>query len=270
MTQIRKEEDGGGKLRVLDLFSGIGGLALGLERTGGFVPAAFCEIEPYCRQVLARHWPEVPQYDDVRTLTADRLRADGVTVDAICGGFPCQDISWAGFGGGLSGSRSGLWFEYARLVGELRPDLVIVENVAALLARGIDVVCGTLAAFGYDAEWSPVSGCSVGLPHPRQRMFLVAYPNGVDGRQRVRYPTPRPDWALQEVDRFTRTRARSRARLANPSSLYRGADGVPFGMERNRAIGNAVSPDVGEFVGHKSLAILAAHASARTFPLAAE
>jgi hypothetical protein len=97
------------KLRVLDLFSGIGGFSLGLERTGGFETVAFCEIEPFPRRVLAKHWPKVPCYHDVRELTAARLAADGISVDVICGGFPCQDISLAGAGKGLAGDRSGLW-----------------------------------------------------------------------------------------------------------------------------------------------------------------
>ena len=112
------------KLRVLDLFSGIGGFSLGLDRTGGFETVAFCEIESFPRRVLAKHWPEVPCYDDVRTLTAARLAADGITVDAICGGFPCQDISNAGLRAGIEGERSGLWSEYARLIGEIRPRYV--------------------------------------------------------------------------------------------------------------------------------------------------
>ena len=132
-------------MRVLDLFSGLGAFSLGLERSGGFETAAFCEIEPYCRRVLARHWPEVPCYDDVKTLTARRLAADGISVDAICGGFPCQDISYAGSGDGLAGDRSGLWFEFARLIGEVGPQVVVVENVAALLDRGMGVVIGTLS-----------------------------------------------------------------------------------------------------------------------------
>ena len=121
-------------MNVLDLFSGIGGLALGLERAGMHA-AAFCEAEPYCREVLRRRFPGAPCYDDVRTLTADRLRADGVSVNAIAGGFPCQDISYAGFGAGLAGERSGLFYEYARLIGELGPDIAVVENVSALLDR---------------------------------------------------------------------------------------------------------------------------------------
>ena len=164
------------KLRVLDLFSGIGGFSLGLERTGGFETVAFCEIEPFPRKVLAKHWPEVPIYDDVRTLGAERLAADGIAVDVICGGFPCQDISTAGKGAGLAGERSGLWSEIARLVGELRPSYVIVENVSALLGRGLGTVLGDLAEIGYDAEWHCIPASHVGAPHRRDRIWIIAYP----------------------------------------------------------------------------------------------
>jgi len=246
------------KLRVLDLFSGIGGFSLGLERTGGFETVAFCEIEPFCRCVLEKHWPGVRQYDDVRSLTARSLSVDGIAVDVICGGFPCQDISYAGPGAGLSGERSGLWFEYARLIGELAPQYVIVENVAALLGRGMDAVLGTLSDLGYDAEWGRVSACSVGLPHMRRRMFIVAYPNGQHGRQGIWDSLARSYGQVQSLDSLESARARSRARLANPSALYRGAYGLPFGMERNHAIGNAVAPDVIEPIGHAILASIAA------------
>jgi DNA (cytosine-5)-methyltransferase 1 len=141
------------KLRVLDLFSGIGGFSIGLERTGGFETVAFCEIEPFPRRVLAKHWPGVPCYHDVRELTAERLAADGIGVDAICGGFPCQDISLAGKGAGMDGERSGLWSEYARLIGELRPRYVIVENVAALLGRG-KVSRGAMAEIDPATDWT--------------------------------------------------------------------------------------------------------------------
>ena len=174
------------KLRVLDLFSGIGGFSLGLERTGGFETVAFCEIEPFCRKVLAKHWPDVRQYDDVRTLSADTLRGDGISVDVICGGFPCQDISVAGRNAGIDGERSGLWVEYARLIGELRPKFVIVENVSALLGRGIDRVLGDLAALGFDAEWHCIPAGAVGAPHIRDRVWIVAYSDSDDvGRQQV-------------------------------------------------------------------------------------
>jgi len=161
--------------RLLDLFSGIGGFSLGLERSGGFKTVAFCEVEPFCQKILTKHWPEVPIYGDVRELNADRLAADGIGIDAICGGFPCQDISTAGKGAGIEGERSGLWSEYARLIGELRPRYVFVENVAALLSRGLDRVLGDLAALGYDAEWHCIPASAVGAPHRRDRIWIVAY-----------------------------------------------------------------------------------------------
>ena len=163
--------------RLLDLFSGIGGFSLGLERSGGFKTVAFCEIEPFCQKVLNKHWPEVPIYGDIRELNADRLSSDGITVDAICGGFPCQDISTAGKGAGIEGERSGLWSEYARLIGELRPRYVFVENVAALLSRGLGRVLGDLATLGYDAEWHCIPASAVGAPHRRDRIWIMAYPS---------------------------------------------------------------------------------------------
>jgi DNA (cytosine-5)-methyltransferase 1 len=168
---------GNAPLRVLSLFAGIGGFDLGLERTGGFKTVAFCEIEPFAVRVLNKHWPEVPVYGDVRELTAERLRADGVAVDCIVGGFPCQDISSAGAGAGIEGERSGLWSEFARLIGELRPRHVIVENVAALLGRGLDKVLGDLAALGYDAEWHCIPASAVGALHRRDRIWILAHPD---------------------------------------------------------------------------------------------
>lgn len=235
-------------MNVLDLFSGIGGLALGLERAG-MRTAAFCEFASYPRSVLRRHWPDVPCYDDVRTLSAARLQRDGISIDAIAGGFPCQDISYAGYGAGLEGARSGLWFEYARLIGELGPEIVVVENVSALLDRGMAAVLGTLSDLGYNAIWDTVTACAVGLPHMRRRVFIVAYANRLNGWTRFRDCFAREYRSIQTIDRFESARARQRARLANPSELYRGADGLPFGMERNRGVGNAVAPDVAETIG---------------------
>jgi DNA (cytosine-5)-methyltransferase 1 len=164
--------------RVLSLFAGIGGFDLGLERTGGFKTVAFCEIDKKAQAVLRKHWPEVPIYEDVRSLTAEALRTDGIAVDVICGGFPCQDISTAGAGVGIEGARSGLWSEIARLTSELRPRYVIVENVSALLSRGLDRVLGDLAAIGYDAEWHCIPAYAVGAHHIRDRIWIIAYPDG--------------------------------------------------------------------------------------------
>ncbi len=116
-------------LKVLDLFSGIGGFSLGLERTGGFETVAFCEIDKKARLVLKKHWPDVPIFEDVSALTGDQINEK---IDIIVGGFPCQDISVAGKGAGLAGARSGLWFEFHRLIKEIRPSYVIAENVSAL------------------------------------------------------------------------------------------------------------------------------------------
>ena len=160
-------------MRVLDLFSGIGGFSLGLERAG-MTTAMFCEIEPFCRRVLAKHWPGVPIHDDVRTMGAELLARHGVAVDLVCGGFPCQDLSVAGKGAGLTGSRSGLWFEYLRVIEETRPRWVVIENVPALRSRGLDIVLGGLAALGYDAEWHCIPAAAVGAPHRRDRVWIVA------------------------------------------------------------------------------------------------
>lgn len=167
-------------MRVLDLFAGIGGFTLGLERAG-LETVAFCEIDPYAQKVLRKNWPEVPIYDDVRTITADRLAADGIGVDVITGGFPCQDISTAGRQAGIEGERSGLWSECARLLGEFRPRYAIFENVTNLLNgdRGdwFKRVLGDISALGYDAEWHCIPASAIGAHHHRDRVWIIAYPN---------------------------------------------------------------------------------------------
>lgn len=164
-------------LNVLDLFSGIGGFSLGLERTGGFKTVAFCEIEEFPRRVLQKHWPEVPCYQDVRELTAERLAADGIAVDCITAGFPCQGISIAGKGLGLSDPRSGLWGDTFRLIGELEPRFALLENSPMLLSRGLADILGDLAEIGYDAEWHCIPAGNIGAPHERDRIWIAAYPN---------------------------------------------------------------------------------------------
>ena len=154
------------------LFAGIGGFDLGLERAG-MVCKWQVEIDDYATRVLEKHWPAVRRWNDVRTFPPEGVW----NVDVICGGFPCQDISVAGKGAGLAGARSGLWYEFARIVGELRPRYVIVENVAALLTRGMDAVLGTLSTLGYDAEWHVIPASAVGAPHRRERVWIVAYAN---------------------------------------------------------------------------------------------
>ena len=162
-----------GKLKVLDLFSGIGGMSLGLERTGGFTTAGFCELKPHARAVLAKNFPGVPCHDDVTTYEFREGEADVITA-----GFPCQDISFAGLGAGLAGARSGLYREVVRALRLVRPGWALLENVAALLSRGLGTVLGDLAAVGYDAEWHCIPASAVGAPHRRDRVWIVAHARG--------------------------------------------------------------------------------------------
>jgi DNA (cytosine-5)-methyltransferase 1 len=161
-------------MRVLDLFSGIGGFSLGMERAG-MATVAFCEKEEFPRQVLAKHWPGIPIYKDIRELTGEQLEKEVGPIDLICGGFPCQDISNAGLGAGLSGQQSGLWFEFARLIKEVGPRWVIIENVAALRSKGLVVVLQNLWSLGYDAEWHCIPASAIGAPHQRDRIWIVAH-----------------------------------------------------------------------------------------------
>jgi DNA (cytosine-5)-methyltransferase 1 len=162
---------GHGKLRVLSLFAGIGGFDLGLERTGGFETVAVAELDAYASLILALRFPDAPNVGDVTT-------AEYPDADVICAGFPCQDISYAGAGAGLAGARSGLFWEVVRAVRVVRPEYVILENVAALLGRGLDVVLRALAEIGYDAEWHCIPASAVGAPHRRDRIWIIAHARG--------------------------------------------------------------------------------------------
>jgi len=168
-------------MNILDLFSGIGGFSLGLERAG-MKTVAFCEVDKKCQQVLKKHWPGVPIFDDVSTLKGEDIEE---TVDVICGGFPCQDISLAGKGAGLEGKRSGLWSEFKRLIEEIKPKYAIIENVSALRGRGLDQVLREISEIGYDAEWHCITAASVGAPHRRDRIWILAYPHNkrLEGRE---------------------------------------------------------------------------------------
>ena len=159
------------KLRVLDLFSGIGGFSLGLERTGGFETAAFCEYEEFPRKVLAKHWPNVPCFPDVRELKGSDI--DG-PIDVICGGYPCQPFSTAGQRRGKEDDRH-LWPEFSRLVAELRPTWIIGENVAGHISMGLDDVLSDLEGQGYSCRTFVIPACAVDAPHRRDRVWIVAH-----------------------------------------------------------------------------------------------
>lgn len=171
-------------LNNLDLFSGIGGITLGLEWTNHFQTVVFCENDLSCHKVLNKHWPNIPIYKDVKELTLENLKKDKIPkIDIITGGFPCQDISIAGKGKGIKASRSGLWSEMCRLIDEIRPQYAIMENVSALLFRGLECVLSDLAKIGYDAEWHCIPASTIGAPHQRDRIWIITYPNNVRNRQ---------------------------------------------------------------------------------------
>ena len=228
---------------VLDLFSGIGGLSLGLH-WAGMRTAGFCEPDPFCRRVLARHWPGVPIYPDIRELSAERLRHDRIRPDLICGGFPCQDASLAGRGAGIEGARTGLWAEMARLVAECRPRWVLAENVPGLRSRGADRVLADLAALGY-ACWPLVVGAvHAGAPHRRRRVWLLAHRVAADaGRARLE--------VRQRLAARTPPRLPTERRGGWPAEpgLCRVDDGFPGRVDRVRALGNAAVPAVAAMIG---------------------
>lgn len=188
------------------LFAGIGGFDLGFERAG-MVCKWQVEIDDYATKVLEKHWPRVHRERDIRQCGSRNLER----VDVICGGFPCQDISYAGLGAGLDGERSGLFFEAIRVVRQLQPKVVVLENVAALLTRGLDRVLGTLAEIGFDAEWHCIPAASVGAPHIRDRVFILAYAKHgrLSKRRRIAVSTAIDD--AGGVSRDDRTRCRVEA-----------------------------------------------------------
>lgn len=298
------------------LFSGIGGIDLGLERAG-MQCAWQVEIDEYASKVLQKHWPNVARFRDIRTVG----RVDLEAVDLIAGGFPCQDISGAGKRAGITGERSGLWSEFYRIICELRPRYVLVENVAALLypikrkrnGRVVSIehapigrVLGDLASCGYDAEWQILSAAAFGAPHIRERVFIIAYParNGCEGREYQpltrkytcspiagtdgnrqqmadtdgarcqefntahlstsqghatwRKIAPGVENATSRRERlyiFPRTQKGTQPILEQSSwwttepELGRVANGVPARMDRLTGLGNAVVPQLAEFVG---------------------
>ncbi len=163
------------KLKHLDLFSGIGGFSLGLEATGGFETKAFCDIEKYPRQVLQKHWPHVKQYEDIKELNYERLKADGIdSIDIITGGYPCQPFSIAGRQKGEQDPRH-LWPEYFRLVKELRPTWVIGENVSGHIKLGLDTVIEDLESEDYSVRPFSISASSIGANHQRERIWILAH-----------------------------------------------------------------------------------------------
>lgn len=172
-------------LTMLDTFAGIGGFSYAASKlVGNIKTTQFIEIDPFCQKILKKHFPNTPIHDDIRTFTARPFQ-----YDVVCGGFPCQDISVAGRREGITEeSRSGLFYELMRVIRMVRPKFIVLENVAAILNNGLDIVLGELSEAGYDAEWSIISASSLGACHRRSRWWLVAYPNN-DGQQGREFET---------------------------------------------------------------------------------
>ena len=276
-------------LTMLDTFAGIGGFSYAATKlVGGYRTTQFIEIDPFCQKILKKHFPFTPIHDDIRTFTAIPGQ-----YDVICGGFPCQSISVAGNRAGITEeSRSGIFYELMRVIRMVRPRFVVLENVAAILTNGLDIVLGELSQAGYDAEWSVISASSLGACHRRSRWWCVAYTNdygsptssisGLDDQtnndtsqrtnqvsqssrsiessnsrvvQSFTKPSDSNSKGLQREDFSKMEReiwSQSDSRRLNPDwrsyvskpILRRGDDGLSYRVDRTKALGNSVVPQV--------------------------
>jgi DNA (cytosine-5)-methyltransferase 1 len=244
-------------VKVLDLFSGIGGFSLGLERAG-METMAFCEFDGEARKVLKKNWPHVFCFNDVKTLSRELLYVFGYDrPDVICGGFPCQDVSAANrTGAGLAGERSGLFYQVARLAREYiaageRVPYIVLENVSNLRARGLDEVLRELTALGYVCEWHCIPASYVGAWHRRDRIWILAYANGEHAQGRPPEPILRQSHLSLEP---ARRAPRWTGRPDLPASRFcRSLDDVPGGAHRLIRLGNAVVPVIPEIIGRAIL-----------------
>ena len=275
---------------MLDTFAGIGGFSYAADKlVGGFKTTQFIEINPFCQKILNKHWPNIPIHNDINTFTA------GIgQFDCITGGFPCQDISVAGRQEGITEeSRSGLFYSLMRVIRMVRPRFVVLENVAAILNNGLDIVLGELSQAGYDAEWAVISASSLGACHRRSRWWCVAYTNDYGSSSssfdEIDDETDSSSQERQnEISEFTGSSKSSDSRIVrsfkrnitnsnskrlqrqilrkmergiwtaehtrrlNPNwrqyvskpILPRGSDGLSFRVDRTKALGNSVVPQV--------------------------
>lgn len=227
-----------GAIPVLDLFSGIGGFSLGLERTGGFRVAAHCEAGSFQRRILAKHWPEVPCYYDIHDLTADRLAADGIRVRMVCGGFPCQPFSTASRGRRVAVD---LWPEALRVTADVRPEFALFENVQEkAVARAED----DLRSLGYRTDRRCISAASCGADHQRDRWWCCAYAD---------HQSELPRRIHEEVARL-QALCGGLWGADNYARAIRVSDGVPHRVDRTLTLGNAVLPQIPEAYGRAILA----------------
>ncbi len=291
-------------MKYLDLFSGIGGFALGAYNAGWrFDEHYFSEVDKYAKTVYRQRFPDAVSLGDIREIDAkaladaerskrgneygmfegscdkrkeerssNRVRCGDTTEWFITGGFPCQDISVAGKGEGIGGSRSGLWFEMWRIIRSLRPRVVIIENVGAITIRGLDTLLSSLAGIRYDAEWQDIRAEDMGAPHERKRIWIVAYPEGQRRREEGQYSERSPERPPggseipdtdQQHDDSSRSGAgavcrerREKAELSGRQSAWwpaepavgRVAHGIPKRVDRLKCLGNAIVPQIAELL----------------------
>ena len=236
------------KLQHLDLFSGIGGFSLGLESAGLAKTVAFCDIDNFCQKVLKKHWPEVPIFSDIKELTYEKLKANGINnIDIITGGYPCQPFSVAGRKKGEEDPRH-LWPEYFRLVKERRPTWVIGENVGGHIKLGLDTVLENLESEGYSARTFSISAASIGANHKRERVWILA---NSKSSNRDEYEINKEHGKPEAQKIFG-----NRSCLSGVSSRWevepdvgRVADGLPDTMDRLKSLGNSVVPQIPFLIG---------------------
>lgn len=238
----------------LDLFSGIGGFALGARMAGmKFGRHFYSEIDSHANRVYAKNFPQATALGDIRSINGSKLKGEYGDEWIITGGFPCQDISTAGRGVGLRGSRSILWYEMHRLIGELRPRFVIAENVGQLRNRGLDRVLSSLAEIGYAAEWQTISASSIGASHRRERIWIVAYPVGIGCNSPLqKHQGERDLGKVRTIDQQDEglmswadwQRTCSSGQVHGQPLACRVDDGVSAWVDRVKGLGNAIVPQI--------------------------
>jgi len=224
------------------LFTGIGGFEEG-AKLAGIETLWSCEFEPFQRSILKRHYKESKQYEDIRTAVI-RER-----VNIISGGFPCQDISVAGKMEGIRGGRSGLWSEMFRVIRNLRPEYVIIENSPALLIRGFERVLCDLSQLRYNAEWQVISNVAFGYPHKRKRLYVIAHPHEIRLQSDI---CPNGDfesvfkkWSSNQDDGYSLSK---RIYEIGQSEIIRNGNGFQSWTHRVGSVGNAVNPTVAYYL----------------------
>ncbi len=224
---------------MIDTFSGIGGFSLAARWLGEIETVQFVERDSFCQRILRKHWPSVPIHDDICT-----FHPEPGSADIVCGGFPCQDISVAGQRAGIGlGTRSGLFYELLRVVREVGASYLVMENVASIRSNGLGTILGELASHGRACEWACVSAADLGAWHVRNRWWAVSYPDSYRMEGGVEKPI---HWqpALARSQNLREFEALRDGPAAGTPKLCRGFDGIPGGLDRLKALGNAVVPQV--------------------------